>query len=417
MTIIGIDDTDSRSEGMCTTYVGRLIAAELTERGYTVPRVVLFRLNPAVEYKTRGNACVAVHTDASAETAFNMATDILTETAVFADEQTNPGVAVTDASTPHLGRFAMSAVREIKTRDAARDALPKDALTQAHGTEQGIVGATAALGAYQAGTDWTYELIAYRQPAQWGTTRSVDKESVFETAEQLYPAIWDTADTIEDDMVAVPRTPCPVLYGIRGDEPTSVTRAHERIASEPVSTTQLFQTNQGTDMHLQEASISAATEDSAYRLSGTVTTNPDTKRGGHVFFRVSDEESTIQCVAFEPTKRFRKTIRSLRRGDVVTVCGEVSDGTVKLEKLCVERLDNTEQRVPQCSGCENTMESAGADSGYRCRSCDTHASGKKQVSVERQLECGWYEVPPCARRHIAKPLIRGGYQAETHVER
>jgi tRNA(Ile2)-agmatinylcytidine synthase len=37
--------------------------------------------------------------------------------------------------------------------------------------------------------------------------------------------------------------------------------------------------------------------------------------------------------------------------------------------------------------------------------------------VERDLELGWYEVPPCARRHVAKPLVRGGFDAPTHPER
>lgn len=416
MTIIGLDDTDSRTAGMCTTYVGHRIADELGDAGHTVDRVVLFRLNPAVEHKTRGNACVAVHTDATPHEAFRTATEIVTETAVFDDEQTNPGVAVTTDSTAPLKAFTVSTVRKLKTKAEARNALPADALTQTYGTGQGIVGATAALGAHRSRTDWTYELIAYRQQPHWGTERSVNAESVFETSKQLHPTIWDTTDSVEGDIVAVPRTPCPVLYGIRGDTPAAVKQAHDDICSEPVATTQLFQTNQGTDMHLQDASIPAVSDDSAYRLSGTVTTDPETRRGGHVFFAVSDGDSTIQCVAFEPTKRFRETVRQLRCGDVLTVCGEVSDGTVKLEKLRVEKLTTTERCVPRCPNCKNTMESAGSESGYRCRSCKTQAEGKIQQSVERQLECGWHEVPPCARRHIAKPLVRGGYQAETHPE-
>jgi tRNA(Ile2)-agmatinylcytidine synthase len=63
------------------------------------------------------------------------------------------------------------------------------------------------------------------------------------------------------------------------------------------------------------------------------------------------------------------------------------------------------------------MESAGADAGYRCRDCGTDAGGKVERPIERDVEVGWYEVPPVARRHIAKPLVRGGFDAPTYPER
>jgi tRNA(Ile2)-agmatinylcytidine synthase len=63
------------------------------------------------------------------------------------------------------------------------------------------------------------------------------------------------------------------------------------------------------------------------------------------------------------------------------------------------------------------MESAGRNQGYRCRDCGTTAPGRVEVEVDRDVERGWYEVPPCARRHVAKPLIRGGFDAPVHPER
>jgi tRNA(Ile2)-agmatinylcytidine synthase len=63
------------------------------------------------------------------------------------------------------------------------------------------------------------------------------------------------------------------------------------------------------------------------------------------------------------------------------------------------------------------MESAGRDQGYRCRDCGTAAADRATVSLDRDLETGWYEVPPRARRHVAKPLVRGGFDAPTHPER
>jgi tRNA(Ile2)-agmatinylcytidine synthase len=92
-------------------------------------------------------------------------------------------------------------------------------------------------------------------------------------------------------------------------------------------------------------------------------------------------------------------------------------GTLKLEKFAVRSLVRTERVTPTCPDCERTMESAGRDQGYRCRDCGTSAPGKTRSPLERDLEPGWYEVPPLARRHIAKPLVRGGFDAPIHPER
>ena len=73
MTVVGLDDTDSRERGMCTTYVAREVAARIRAAGGTVERLLLVRLNPAVEHKTRGNAALAVHADVDPATAFEAA--------------------------------------------------------------------------------------------------------------------------------------------------------------------------------------------------------------------------------------------------------------------------------------------------------------------------------------------------------
>jgi tRNA(Ile2)-agmatinylcytidine synthase len=61
---------------------------------------------------------------------------------------------------------------------------------------------------------------------------------------------------------------------------------------------------------------------------------------------------------------------------------------------------------PKCCICGKSMESAGKLQGYRCKKCRTYCK-EKEVQVEkRDIENGLYEVPPVARRHISKPLIR-----------
>ena len=421
VTVVGLDDTDSRETGMCTTYAATRLAASIRDAGGTVERLLLVRLNPAVEHKTRGNAALAVHTDIDA----SRATDLVRETLDLAqtdDPKTNPGAVVADCDPssvpPQVASFTTDAIRSIQ--DTTTATLLADTVGFARieqGNGRGLVGALAAVGAWAGLDDWTYEHIAYREQSRWGTERTVDAESVRTAADEHYPTVWDTVDRQSGYPVCVPRTPCPILYGIRGDDPEACRAVADAIESEPVARRATFVTNQGTDVHLQDATVGTVSEDSAYRVSGTVVDGPATREGGHVFLTVADGDARLDCAAFEPTKRFRDRVRSLREGDRITVCGEVTDGTLKLEKFAVRELVRTEPATPTCPDCGGTMSSAGRDQGYRCRDCSTSADGKVQRPVSRTLEPGWYEVPPVARRHIAAPLVRAGFDAPTHPER
>ena len=421
MTVIGLDDTDSRSLGMCTTYVAARLAEQIVAAGGTVERTLLVRLNPAVEHKTRGNAALALHCEFPAADALALVEDVLAMAATD-DERTNPG-AVVAACDPgdvpdQIATFAADAITEIHDREDARTLCAQFRFeTRTAGNGRGLVGALSAVGAWRAFEEWTYECLSYRERERWGTDRDVDYESVVAAADAGYPAVWDTVDREEGVAVCVPRTPCPILHGIRGDDPAAVRAVAGDIESEPVASTHLFVTNQGTDAHLQPGEIGALRGGKAYRVTGEVATRPETREGGHVFLTLQEGEETLSCAAFEPTKRFRDRVRALRVGDRITACGEVGNGTLKLEKFAVRDLVTTERVTPDCPECARSMESAGRNAGYRCRDCGTTAPEKVDRPIERDLEVGWYEVPPVARRHIAKPLVRGGFDAPTHPER
>ncbi|WP_020222936.1 tRNA(Ile)(2)-agmatinylcytidine synthase, partial [Halarchaeum acidiphilum] len=305
-----------------------------------------------------------------------------------------------DAVPDAVADFARDAVRDhhaIADATALCDAL--DYRREGWKNGRGRIGALAAVGAWRAFADWSYEHIAYRERERWGSERDVDPESVFAAADERYPAAWDTIDRGEGETVCVPHTPGPILHGIRGDDPDACRAVATAIDGEPIDAARLFVTNQGTDVHLRDAGSLATLDDGrAYRVDGTVVSPPETRRGGHVFVEIADDTDRIRCAAFEPTKRFRDRVRDLRTGDELTVCGEVSEGTLKLEKFALRERVTTERVTPTCPECGRTMESAGADQGYRCRDCGTRAPGKVAAPVERDLEPGWYEVPPCARR-------------------
>lgn len=418
-SVIGVDDTDSRSAGMCTTYVGATIADDLATAGHTVEERRLVRLNPAVEHKTRGNAAVAIRTSAPPVTAMDVARDRVEELAVTDDPSTQPGLAVVDAGRAGLlADHTWRAIREVVSLDDARSQLrAADARTWSAGGGRGLIGAAAAIGASHAVDEWTVELVLYRERHRWGTPREMDPASAFAASAATYPRTWDTVDVEAGEVVCTPNTPGPVLAGLRGDDREAVSAAAALLEHEPTERQSLFRTNQGTDAHLVPGAPGALRDGRSYRVTASVTSQPETRPGGHVHLTVGSGGATLPCVAFEPTGRFRDRIRQLRRGDRVTVCGEVGRGTLKLEKFALRRPRRYRRKVPDCPSCGRRMESAGRTQGYRCRQCDTTAAHKQLLATDRELSVGWYEVPPVARRHLARPLVRGGFDGPVHPER
>lgn len=401
---IGIDDTDSPA-GMCTTYLGALLARKLERAGMPVRDARLVRLNPNVTYKTRGNAAICLDVKGSTEEIFSMARALVEDYADFSCENTNPGIVAVD-ETPPPG-FYYRAVRDFCTLDEALSILRESgARYRGYKNGRGLIGATAAVCSTFA--DPTYELLAYREEERWGTPRMVDESSVFAADDHTYPHTWDSVDRERGVVVCVPHTPDPVLFGIRGERPGWVSYAREWIVSEKPSVEQVFVTNQGTDEHLTGGHIGDLREGCSYMVRGTVSDLPVTGRGGHVSFSMEDAGIFVRCMAYEPTKGFREVIRRLRPGDEVVAAGSYKGESINLEKIQVVRLSQEViARPPVCERCGKRMTSAGSKKGYKCRRCGGRATTPERVTEHRTLPPGWYEVTPSARRHLAKPLCRG----------
>jgi len=171
----------------------------------------------------------------------------------------------------------------------------------------------------------------------------------------------------------------------------------------------VYRTNQGTDAHISRGEIGEVAENRSYRLRGVVAKEAEAIEGGHLFFPLESEDGrgTISCAAFEPTKNFRDLVRALDPGDVIEVYGAVKKRTLNIEKMEVVALaERRAETAPICPSCHRSMKSAGRGQGYRCRRCGTKAEGKVGALLPREIEPGFYEVPPCARRHLSKPLVR-----------
>jgi tRNA(Ile2)-agmatinylcytidine synthase len=178
--------------------------------------------------------------------------------------------------------------------------------------------------------------------------------------------------------------------------------------SEPHGIEQLYVTNQGTDAHLLTGTPGELCEGLSYRVPGIVADVPATATGGHVSFTIQKVDHTVRCMAYEPTKNFRHIIRQLVPGDEMIAVGSFKKGSINLEKIRVVSLARPAiSRPPLCTACNKRMTSNGKGKGWKCKKCDARAADPEVQEIPRTLKTGWYEVPPTARRHLAKPLCRG----------
>ncbi|MFA5347958.1 MAG: tRNA(Ile)(2)-agmatinylcytidine synthase, partial [Methanoregula sp.] len=272
--------------------------------------------------------------------------------------------------------------------------------------KRGLIGATAAVASVLG--DRTSEILVYRRPERWGTPREVDRSSLFAAEEVTFPHSWDTVDRANDVVVCVPHTPDPVLFGIRGESPSWVMIARQMIQSEKPGIEQIWVTNQGTDAHLLAGTFGELREGLSYSVRGIVADPPSTGTGGHVSFTISDNDKTVRCMAYEPTKNFRQIIRQLMPGDTLIAVGSYKKGSINLEKIRIVSLARPVRiRPPLCTVCNKRMTSNGTGKGFKCKKCGARAEKPEVQEISRRLKPRWYEVPPTARRHLAKPLCRG----------
>lgn len=410
---IGIDDTDS-PEGMCTTYLAAYIIRKLKEHGIDIvdyPRLI--RLNPFARFKTRGNGGVSfkIINDDKAQMAKKIVLDEVSKLSMFDCDNTNPGVIFYDGEiTKEMQDYAFKAIYSFITIGEAEE-FGKSVGCEIHKFKKGrgIIGSIAAISLPLE--DYTYELLAYRIPENYGTKRQIDYDSVIKMDKETFPDTFENVDYSENYIAIEPKTPCPVLYGIRSNNASSLNRAREIVkVFEPIEDYCIFLTNQHTDMHIQKAeNISQMQQFGCYEITVTVKDTPHVIDGGHMFFTAFDETGEIECGAYEPTKNFRKTVSHLREGDVIKLYGGIGEQhTFNIEKFQVIELNDVEYKNPVCE-CGKRMTSAGKNKGFKCKKCGKRIKSSQKVPIKilRTLNNGqFYETPVSARRHLSKPICR-----------
>lgn len=420
---IGVDDTDSL-RGMCTTFLATEMVAELPGNldliGY--PRLV--RLNPNIPWKTRGNGalCFAVGKGRGhpflAGQVRGRVIRAYPQGASFADpmdtlrvlepiverlsdltaDGTDPGLVVLRRK-PRPSLY-WKAVRGVVDRAVVDRELRSCGLSRSWKSGRGLIGATAACAWRPRGRTW--EVLAYRDSERWGTPRTLSAESVREMDSRC-PHTFNNYDYDNDRIVIAPRSPCPVLFGVRGHRPKELLTALRTLRGERPSRWMIFLTNQGTDDHVLPGPTDSPL--TAGRFLDVVSRTPATIAGGHVVLALGSRE----VIAYEPSKRFRVAVRALVPGDLIEVVGSVRDEprTINLEKFRVVRLTSIRTKVsnPACPQCGVRMKSSGASGPYRCRLCRTRAGrgAAKFARIPRSIGLRWYSPPVGSRRHLSRP--------------
>lgn len=430
---IGIDDTDS-IKGGCTTHLGCTIIKKLVDEDYNIigfPRLV--RLNPNIPWKTRGNGAISIqvgkgvgtktkigeinnqdifcykkslanYNDSKVEEIVEKSVD---DYARLEDENTNSGFVLLKKQ-PSFKIYEKTVKKITSLKEIIKILNESNAFFKGYKNKRGLIGATAAVSWVQK-KDKTFELITYRKKEKWGKKRFVDDNST-KKMDKIIKTTFDNYDYENKHNRLVPNSPCPILYGIRGENYKDLIKAKSLIKSEKVDSWLIFETNQGTDDHLQKIIINKIQPYQSAVIKGSVCKSPFTIKGGHVFFKIKDSTGVIDCAAYEPTKQFRNIIRNLVIGDVVEVYGGVREKplTINLEKINIKKLKELTKKIenPVCPSCGKHMKSKGKNQSFKCIKCGTKSKKPLFKKLKREISLGFYEVPVCARRHLSKPLKR-----------
>lgn len=431
---VAADDTDSM-RGNCTTYLATEIIRTLVTEGdldlIGFPRLV--RLNPAIPWKTRGNGSLVMRFGRGRGVRTLIGSISGKDLYCFEDQtewepdedsilgriiplveryhdpvDSDPGVVV--SRTRPSRDFYLGGVRRVmKHSDIEREIERIGARTFVLGCGRGLIGCVCGMAWIPE--DFTYELLSYRPPERWGTERIFDPESI-ERADHEIGTSFNSWEDRFRRVAMVPATPCPVMYGFRGDDVSDLIRGREIIKTEPQSRWVVFQTNQGTDDHIiRDFTEREFIPNSSYLIEGKVL-SVERIRGGHTFVTLSTRYGNLMCAAYEPSREFRRALDWLVPGDEIEVMGELRESpyTLNIEKMHVIRTVDEFEKVsnPVCPSCGRTMSSVGKGQGYRCRRCGTRSDVPVVRRLTRWIVPGWYEPPTAARRHLSKPLKRMG---------
>jgi tRNA(Ile2)-agmatinylcytidine synthase len=416
---ISFDDIDSRLWG-CTTHLAGLFLVEASRLSGVdlIDYPLLVRLNPAIPWKTRGNAAVVIRLAVGSEdrarelceTALAMAWDYTEPRRGEPVKQ--PGVVCVRGypwRDPRARSLYRRALQDVVTIDEALRVAWLLGARAAGG--RGRIGAVAALAALAPGDPFTFELTAYRHPDMWGEPRCIDHERAPAVESRLPPCVFNNYDPYRRRLTAAPGGPDPVLAGFRGTCPEYL-GAYASLLCEKPHFWILYRSNQHTDPHAGPLGSIRPYKTGIARLR--VVEDPLIFRGGHVVVHARDVETGehVDLVFYRETGPLNEAARLLKPGDEIEALVNVrpykSRGrwALTIEKMIVTRIAVDSISVaPRCPKCGRRMKRMGRRGGYRCPRCGYAMKYSKPliISLPRVLGPGVYHPGEGRLRHLTAP--------------
>lgn len=406
MVWIGLDDTDSVDKG-CTTWEFNLLLSHLESDGYEIkgqPRLV--RLWPFAPQRTRGNAALSAEFDIGQDDEKHFQNSLEKwfmerfHSRKSAPLGSNPALCYSKSQLPE--QWYWQGVRgfvELENRIKQLHSQLGCRFWTANLDEsleglRGLIGASSAI-AWAGEEDWTFEATAWRMPENIGGIRKVPYELVEKMSLQFPQCIMNRDPNAGKSLIA-PRTPCPVLYGIRAETEESANSAHLWLQShadvENSVAYRVFRSNQATDDHLERIT------------EGVITNSPVEVKGGHSSIQAYSGGRKFTLVAFKQGGEVNSLLKQLNVGDRISWLGLISpDGSIHLEKLVVNSAVPRSLTRPMCS-CGGRFARQGVGQPLRCEKC-------RETSLSYWLGEGfannsWVEPPFSQMRHLSRPLGR-----------
>lgn len=391
----------------------------------------MVRLNPTIPSKTRGNAaltarfahgrgpsrevgrlpegpvrCYSAGRDLTERERDRLADELwatVVRTSAWNEPGTDPALLLLRRKPP--AALYWEAVRRVVTLDeVSRWLRGTDAVVHSAGSGMGRIGAAAALA--WPGAHPTWEAIAYREPAAWGTDRGIDRASVADS-QARHRELFLCTDPRTRRLLVAPHTACPILFGLRATDPEVSMAALREVRSEPVERWMLFRTNQGTGDHVRRPWPVPPVPFTTGTLAGRLLEPAVSLPGGHLRFElVTAAGLRVPCVVFEPTKTLPAVVRSLSPGDRIRLWGgAAADTTFRVEGVELRRVSPRLDPGPnpRCPRCNGRMRSLGSVRGFRCDQCRVRAPPEQRRPVPQapKFPPGLYHPTPSARRHLA----------------
>ena len=405
---IGLDDTDHIQVGCTTSSFDHLILSICEQIECQIVERRLVRLWPFAQRRTRGNGALGAILEIPQNSAEKLEqvcnewfSNLLSEISTYPISEIPISPCLVISFTPVPKEWYWDAVRKhVDSETLLDEAIHNGVIVIRPYSTFGVVGACAAIS-WDNNSNSSWELISWRDESMVGTPRKISLESVSDL-ESKFPDTFLNRDPTKGKSMIAPRTPCPVLYGIRGSSYSGVEEAHHWLQSrndvEECHSFAIHRTNQLSDDHIECSQ------------SGVVTSFPKETRGGHAFISVFSAGKAANLVAFSQGGPVNRLLRSLIPGDRISWAGLVSpDGSTHLERI---RMDSATARIagrPIC--CSTTMRSAGRGQGIRCLSCG-RVESKSWYCTDYEATIDtpmgeWLEPSPSNRRHLSRPLSHG----------